>query len=513
MTTTTGLTQASQRQAFRLRAALRAPSVAVPAGAGILAVLITALGSWIPSLWGDEAASALSAQRSLPSFLHEVTHVDAVHAVYYAALHVWVTLAGTSPFALRFPSAIATGVMVAGVVVLARLFAREWRLPLIAAAVAIALPRLNFAGIEARGYAWTAAVATWIIVVGVATLSGRLEARVGWTLFALLCGAGTALNVFVGSTMVVIGCLAALRPESERRTQLRRWAAACGVAVLLASPVLVFAAFEHGQVAFLAKRPVPPHAWLVSQWFGYSLFAVLGWVAMLAAVGLIALRRHPRLDRGLGLAALLWAGLPSAFLIGTIPVLHNYTARYLTFTAPAAALLIALAVDAAFRSWKPAGIAALAAVLLAAAPMYVAQRTPYAENESDWAEVGAVIADHAHPGDQVAFDATVRPSRRPESSWRVYPADFRGVSVPQLVTPYWEAHTWTDKLMTIEDAAAQHLFTADTVFAVEADYPDEGVVDVRGVPSLEGAGYRVVRRWTLHSDLVVQLDRAGAPQG
>jgi mannosyltransferase len=210
---------------------------------------------------------------------------------------------------------------------------------------------------------------------------------------------------------------------------------------------------------------------------------------------------------------LLWAGLPSALLIGTIPVLHNYTARYLTFTAPAAALLIALAVDAAFRSWKPAGIAALAAVLLAAAPMDAAQRTPNAENQSDWAEVGAVIASHAHPGDQVAFDTVVRPSRRPASAWRVYPADFRDVSVPQLVTPYWERPTWTDKLMTIEDAARQHLFTAGTVFAVEADYPGEGLVDVRGVPSLEGSGYRVVRRWTLHSDLVVQLDRAGATQG
>jgi mannosyltransferase len=511
--TTTGLTQGTQRPAFRLRSALRAPAVAVPAVAGILAIVITAFGSWIPSLWGDEAASALSAQRSLPSFLHEVTHVDAVHAVYYAALHVWVTLAGTSPFSLRFPSAIATGVTVAGVIVLARFFTRGWRLPLIAAALTVALPRLNFAGIEARGYAWTAAVATWIVIIGVATLAGRLEARVGWTLFALLGGAGTALNIFVGSTMVVIGCLAALAPAGERRTRLSRWAAACGVALLLASPVLLFAAFQHGQVAFLAKRPVPPHAWLVSQWFGYSLFAVLGWIALLAAVCLIALRRHPRLDQGLGLTALLWAGLPSAFLIGTISVLHNYTARYLTFTAPAAVLLIALAVDAVFRSWKPAGIAALAAVLLAAAPMYAAQRTPNAENQSDWAQLGAVIAAHARPGDQVAFDTVVRPSRRPASAWRVYPADFRNVSVPQLVTPYWQRPTWTDQLMTIEDAAAHRLFTADTVFAVEADYPGEGVVDARGVPSLEESGYRVVRRWTLHSDLVVQLDREGAPQG
>ena len=511
VTTAVDLTRNSAPAGFRLRAAFRTPAVAVPGIAGILTVIITALWSWVPSLWGDEAASALSAQRSFPSFLHEVTHVDAVHALYYAGLHLWVALAGTSPFALRFPSAVALGVTVAGVIVLARLFTQEWRLPLIAAALTALLPRLDFAGIEARGYAWTAAFAVWIMIVAVATLQGRIAPTRGWTWFALLCGVGTALNLYVGSLIFITGCLAAL--WRRERAQLRQWALAAAVALVLASPVIVFGALERGQVAFLARRAVPPHAWLVNQWFGYSLFAVIGWVGLLAAAAVVALRRRAELDRGLGVAALLWAGVPSAFLIGTIPTLHNYTPRYLTFTAPAVALLIALAIDAVFRHWKPAGVAVLTAVLLAAVPSYVVQRTPNAENESDWAQVGAVIAANAQPGDQIAFDATVRPSRRPQSAWRTYPQDFVNVSVPQLVTPYWARAAWSDRLMTIEDAASQHLFTAGTVFAVIADFPGEGVIDTGGVPALEAAGYHVVREWHLNSDEVLQLDRVGVTRG
>ncbi|GAA4189714.1 hypothetical protein GCM10022288_17970 [Gryllotalpicola kribbensis] len=506
MSTALWVTRPPRAHEFQLRSRLRTPAVTVPAGAGALATLVTALGSWIPSLWGDEAASALSAQRSLPSFLHEVTHVDAVHAVYYAALHVWVALFGASAFSLRFPSAIATGVTVAGLIVLSRMFTASWRLPILAAVLAVALPRLDFAGIEARSYAWTAAVATWIVVLAVATLRGRLPASAGWAGLAVLCGAGAALNLMVGSLIAVIGCLAALWGRG-RRAQLARWAAASAVALVLASPIVLLGLLERHQVAFLAHRPVPATAWLVDQWFHDPLFAAVGWLLLGAAVVVVAVRRDAALDRGLGLVALLWAGLPSAFLIGTISTLHNYAARYLTFTAPAVAILMALALDAAFRSWRPAGAAALALVLASAAPADLAQHGPNAENGSDWAQFGAVVAAHARPGDQLAFDEVVRPSRRPESAWRLYPADFRGDAVPQLITPYWQRHTWSDELMTIQDAAAQHRFTAATVFAVEADFPGEGVVDVRGVPSLEASGYHVVEHWKLHSDDVYMLDR------
>lgn len=52
--------------------------------------MASVIESWIPSFWGDEAASVISANRPLDSLLEMLGHVDAVHGVYYFALHAWV---------------------------------------------------------------------------------------------------------------------------------------------------------------------------------------------------------------------------------------------------------------------------------------------------------------------------------------------------------------------------------------------------------------------------------------
>ena len=81
--------------------------------------MLCAAASWIPSLWGDEAATLLSAKRPLGSLLGMLTHVDAVHGLYYLVMHGWIRLAGESPFALRLPSALAVGAAVAAVTLIA----------------------------------------------------------------------------------------------------------------------------------------------------------------------------------------------------------------------------------------------------------------------------------------------------------------------------------------------------------------------------------------------------------
>ena len=104
----------------------------------------------------DEAASLLSAQRSFDSLFTMLGHVDAVHGLYYVLLHLWIGVAGTSPFAIRLPSAVATGLAAAAVAwMCGRLGSR--RLALLAGIVAAVLPRLTFAGEEARSYATDAA--------------------------------------------------------------------------------------------------------------------------------------------------------------------------------------------------------------------------------------------------------------------------------------------------------------------------------------------------------------------
>ncbi len=79
---------------------------------------VSLAGNWIPSLWHDEAATISAATRSLPELLHLLRTVDAVHGLYYGLMHLWTSLAGTSPFAVRLPSAIAAGLAVAALVLL-----------------------------------------------------------------------------------------------------------------------------------------------------------------------------------------------------------------------------------------------------------------------------------------------------------------------------------------------------------------------------------------------------------
>src|SRR6478736_1674693 len=120
---------------------------------GVIGAAVGFAGSWIPSYWGDEAASVMSASRPLDGLVTELSKVDAVHGVYYALLHVWISLFGTSEVATRLPSAIAVGLMVAGTVVLARQFARR-RLAILAGVVCIVLPRSTYLATEARSYAF-----------------------------------------------------------------------------------------------------------------------------------------------------------------------------------------------------------------------------------------------------------------------------------------------------------------------------------------------------------------------
>ncbi len=85
---------------------------------GVVATLVSSIGSWIPSKWNDEAATQTAATRSIGQLWQMMHHIDAVHGAYYAFMHFWILAFGTSNFALRAPSMLAVGAACAGVVVL-----------------------------------------------------------------------------------------------------------------------------------------------------------------------------------------------------------------------------------------------------------------------------------------------------------------------------------------------------------------------------------------------------------
>lgn len=481
---------------------------------GGAAVAVSMIGSGNASLWGDEAASVLSAERSVPSLLVMLQHVDAVHGLYYLGLHFWIQIAGSSPFAVRAPSAVAIGLCVAGIVVLGSLL-RNLRYGIMAGLLCAVLPRLTDVGSEARSYAFTAALATWLTVILVLILHARTPRRRLWVAYCALLALG--IWMFLYLALIAIGHLAVLLMHPDRRRLLRTWSIACAVAVVAVSPLVVFAIMERGQIAYLASRNyLDPTSVFVSPFFENHAVAVAGWTLAVAGI-VLAIRdwrtgwhrwQVPTASSVSALVPVAWMLVPSAVLIGSSAAIADYTPRYLAMCAPAAGLVMALPLEALAErrrgTWL--SVVGLLAIVAVAAPVWALQRGPYAKNQSDWAAISQQIATHARPGDAVAFDDSVRPSRKPRLALGTYPQGFRGLRDPTLKTPFNSSPTWYDKVFTLAQAQASgRLDGISTLWLVE--YATPGHTDHYGISTLQAAGFRERAILRTHRSAILEFSR------
>ncbi|BDZ50749.1 hypothetical protein GCM10025867_29900 [Frondihabitans sucicola] len=471
---------------------------------GAAAMVLALLGSWIPSLWGDEAASVLSAQRSLPSLFRMLGHVDAVHGTYYLGLHFWVDVFGTSPFAVRFPSAIAVGLGAVAVVRLAERLAGP-RTALFAGIVYCLLPRVTYMGEETRAYAFDAAIASWLLVLLIDLVGGR-GSRIRWIAYGALLTLGIYTFLYLG-LFVVVHAIVLLSARASRSTW-RRWAASTGAALIVATPVLVLSVLERSQVAFLATRNTTGfEALTVGLWFTSWWIALPAW-ALIAVAAAAWIRKGLRTPRASGpsleLTVFAWLFVPGVLLLLSTAIVADFSGRYLSMSAPAAALALGIGIDRLARRRVGFGVAALALVLALCLPTYLAQRTPYAKNQSDWAEISATVGAHARAGQAVVFDDSTRPSRRPRLAYRTYPDGFRGLADVTLKVPFDRAPTWHDETLTVPQAVAAGRFAGhSTVWLIELATP--GHVDTYGRSSLEADGYSVVTSYRTHRAVIVEL--------
>ncbi|PZQ91574.1 MAG: hypothetical protein DI534_00925 [Leifsonia xyli] len=478
---------------------------------GVAGALIGFAGSWLPSYWGDEAASVLAANRSWPNLLLLIGHVDAVHGVYYAGLHLWTAVFGTSELATRLPSAVGVGFLVAGVVVLARLLGGG-RLAWIAGVVAIALPRTMFMAVEARSYALGTAVAVWVTVLLVELLR-RERRRMLWLGYAASMAAAMYLFLYLGLLLAVHAGFVLL----FHRGRIQVWARSAALAVVLAVPILVMGFLERRQIGFLANRDYAGVSnVLVGQWFGDPVFATLAWalitVALGATVAPLVRRRaavEPARLRLVALAA-LWLLLPTALLLlGNAVVAPMYIARYVSFCVPAAAMLIAVGVDlvARFlgrrRLGEPLALGiALATIVAVAAPDYLAQRGEFAKDGgSDWRAVASYLESHAASGDAVVFDQTTKPSRDPRLVADLYPASVARLRDVALVSPAGDGGELWDTVDSNETLGAS-IVESREVWAVELSV---GTTPPSDVTFLERLGYVVADSALIHRTTVFHL--------
>ena len=493
----------------------------IPAVVALASIVVSLSGSWIPSLWGDEAASLMSAQRSLPSLSTMLTTVDAVHGTYYLGLHAWISIFGASPFSVRFPSAIAIGIAVVGVMHLAaRLSSR--RTALVAGIVCGILPRITYMGEEARSYAFSAAIAAWLTVLLIEIIRRNGSARWQWFAYAALFAVG--VYVFLYLSLLLLAHAVIVLSIRAPRDFLRQWFWHATAALVVAAPVAVWAVSERSQIAFLASRnEVTPRKLLVSLWFGSDQFAAIAWtlisVAVIAAARIARRGRRDELDaefttRGLRLPSLelvaaSWLFVPAVLLIGGQFFIPVYTARYLSYCAPAAAVLIASGLMVLTRNRRLALTVGVLLVVATAAPVYLAQRAPYAKNQSDWADISALIGAHAQPGDAVDFDESVRPSRRPRLALHTYPAGFVGLRDITLEVPFTASPTWHDSAYTIAEAAGLgRLVDVDRVWLIEYSSGSPNSYDKQQLAVL---GYTPVAHYETHRSVIYEYTLTGSP--
>ncbi len=515
---------ATARLHERVRRLPAGPSAAV---LGALGALVSWLGSWNPSYWGDEAATVMSAQRPLHTLWAELSHVDAVHGLYYLGMHFWIRLFGVSELSTRLPSALAIGAVVAGTVVLGARLA-DVRFGVLAGVICAVLPRTTFLATEARSYAIGTAIAVWIMVYFVGLWRRRELRRWPWLVLGAMIAAASYLFLYLVLLAVVQGAILLL---SERGRALRwRWAQSLAVTAVGAAPIALLAYAERHQVAFLAKRGYANlKNVLIDQWFGMPGITIACWALILLGVGVFVARRRARStvalldrrrsDREVLLLGAAWLVLPTALLLLGNLVSPMYNTRYMSYCAPAAALLVAfgavaltrIAVAAATRRRirvSAITVVAVAVVAIAAlaAPDYVNDRGAFAKDGgSDLRQTADYVAAQAKPGDAVVFDESPKPSRRPEMAYRLYPHQFASVAVPEVLTPYYRRARIWDRMAPLASIRSE-LASAPSVWAVELPSGTDLPADIQ---DLTAHGYRVVSTHLVNRLEVFQLQKEG----
>src|SRR4029450_8749696 len=122
-------------------------------------------------------------------------------------------------FWARLAICLAGGIAAAGVVVVAKQFSTR-TVAVCAGVVFAILPRVTWAGIEARSYALTAAAAVWLTVLVVA--AARRNAATLWPLYGLALVVSTLLNVFV--VLMVLVHAVVVPVVASRRATVVWWA-------------------------------------------------------------------------------------------------------------------------------------------------------------------------------------------------------------------------------------------------------------------------------------------------
>ena len=375
---------------------------------GLLAAAVSLGGAGRPSFWYDEAATiSASYSRSLGQLWRMLDNVDAVHGLYYVLMHGWFQVFPPTEFWSRAPSGLAVGGAAAGVVVLGKQFSSR-TVALASGVFCAILPRSTWVGIEARPYALSMMAAVWLTVLLVR--AARRDVAWLWLCYGIALAASIVLDVYLA--LLVLAHAAFIGAFWCRRTVLVRFAIASVVSVCALLPFFAAAIRQTHQISWIAsigRRTIEDVA--VQQYFERCPpFALLSALVIAAAIVLwvSGAAQLTEAHRQLLTLAAAWLAIPTALIVMWSALVHPiYTPRYLSFTAPAMALVVGVCVAAvAVKPRTTAAIVGLFAV--SAVPNYLlAQRNPYAKYGMDYSQVADLITARAAPGDCLLVNDTV----------------------------------------------------------------------------------------------------------
>jgi mannosyltransferase len=371
--------------------------VAVPTAIGAIANLL-----WIgrQSLWQDEGVTAQVVTTTWPGFWNDITTAYGGGMTgYFLLLRMW-------PFhddeqGLRSLSALF---MIASVPLvfwigkeLGGRAAGWW-----AASIFALWPFIVSYGQEARPYGL-------LVLITVAATAALLKAtrpggRRWWAAYGVLLGLGMYAQMFA---------LLMVLPHAVwivmRRPPRRHVAMAAGLAVLVASPMVVLLFFHFGTPA-LNWIPRPTLGWLWTDvvqpmtWYSRSLLAAL----MLAVLGLGAVAIFRQRDELPRLALLVsWATLPLLVALGYSLLIHPVLQpRYVIYIIPAWAVLLGVAI-----AKIPARVASVAVgfvVLAICAQSLQGYYSGYLK--PDFRDAAALVSSQTQPGDAVIEEDGMEPA-------------------------------------------------------------------------------------------------------
>lgn len=479
------------------------------------------------SLWNDEAITLSAADRSPSQLWGLLQRVDAVHGAYYAFMTGWTELFGASPLAARLPSALAAAGTALGVLFLTKLVASS-ATAYTAAIVCATLPRMTWAGIEARPFVFSALIATWATWALVRAVHGSRAAR--WVLYGGLAALGILVNIYL-VLLVAAHLVTVLVVARRERNVIVGFLVAGAAAGLATAPLLLLARAQQGQLGSSGDRGVlsilrkvivnqlflgeTPSAVAAAPWFtrAWQVAAIVAAALGLCAIVLALIRRAaPGDDKRWVLAiAVPWLVLPTVVIAGyAIAIAPLYQPRYLTFAAPAGAMLIAAGLRSLGRRWY--ATLAVVVYVLAVLVVFASQRIPFAKSGSDWGAVARIVAENAESGDAVYFaprssgaseDGLVtHTTRRIEAA---YPDAFAHLDDVTLQQTGAETNTFDGFSRTL-DAAQSELDSHARVWAVFSKKAADDVYDSDD-ELLRALGYTGEIRWSGPSTVVVEYTR------